>query len=239
MKWALQSDIRIEAEPKIDNAICPLCKEKVIPKCGRIVTWHWAHKSLQDCDVWYEPESQWHLDWKNKFPKECQEVIIKKEEKFHIADIKVNEKVIELQNSSISPNEIKEREKFYGNMIWILNGDKFARNLSLRYKGNYFSFRWKHPPKSWWDSNKLIYIDLSPLVDLYKIQIKRYKQRMNSFKEHEYYSIDFDYEIKTLKDKIEICKNNLFLIKKIHTQCPCGGWGILICKNKFIEENNG
>ena len=83
MNWAIKDKQRITAKPK-QIANCPICNEKVISKCGSIKVWHWAHKSNIDCDEWYEPETQWHREWKSKFPKEQQEIIIGK----HRADIK-------------------------------------------------------------------------------------------------------------------------------------------------------
>jgi len=155
MKWAIKNGQRILATPN-NKAECPLCKKEVIAKCGLIKVWHWAHKSNKDCDNWYEPETQWHLEWKNKFPKEQQEVKVGK----HRADIKIKDMVIELQNSNLSPKEIIERENYYKNMIWLLNGRKIAKNLELRKKNkSYITFRWKHPPKSWWKAKKPIYLD--------------------------------------------------------------------------------
>jgi len=150
---------RETAEPGI-KATCPLCGKELIPKCGSIKIWHFAHKMNYQCDDWYEPESDWHFNWKNEFPLENQEVIITKDGKKHIADVRINNQVIEFQNSSISPEQINEREKFYGNMTWVLNGSTIAAGICLKPKGDYVTFRWKHPPKSWWNANKDIYVDL-------------------------------------------------------------------------------
>lgn len=156
MKWAIKDDERIAASPNA-IALCPVCKQEVISKCGIIKEWHWSHKSVQDCDNWSEPESEWHLKWKNYFPKENQEVIIDN----HRADIKNKDGlIIELQNSLISPDNIYDREEFYKNMIWLLNGKTLAKNIEIRKKSCYFTFIWKSPPKSWFHSNKNIYIDM-------------------------------------------------------------------------------
>jgi len=189
MIWAIKNNERIKAEPK-QKAICPLCKKEVISKCGEIKIWHWAHKSNKNCDDWYEPESQWHLDWKNKFPKDWQEIIIKKDNKFHIADIKTkNGFVVELQNSSISSKDIRKREIFYNNMIWILNGKTFAKNLLFYkkynfYKTNYrnwWSYFWKWQPKIFDISKKQIFIDLNNKIYYlknYKILIELSKEEL-------------------------------------------------------------
>ncbi len=151
MIWATKNNKRILSKPK-QKAFCPLCKGKVISKCGSINIWHWAHKSNFECDSFGEPESRWHLDWKNKFPKECQEFIIGK----HRADIRTKDRlIIELQNSSLSSEEIQEREMYYKKMIWILNGNTIARNIT------YFTraYKWKWFPKSWFSSQKKVFVD--------------------------------------------------------------------------------
>jgi len=205
MILANKNNERISASPG-EKALCPICNEEVIAKCGEINIWHWAHKSLGDCDTWAEPESEWHLNWKQKFPKEMQEVVIGK----HRADI-VNEdgEIIELQNSPISINEIIEREEYYDNMIWLLNGLTLAKGLNLRKKKGIITFRWKYPPKAWWGSKKKIYIDL----DYGNIQ-KFERFFITSYLKSEGY---------------------IFLIKKIYSNLPCGGWGIIISKEEFIN----
>jgi len=45
------------------RSTCPGCGGELVAKCGRIVTWHWAHLAA-DCDPWSEPESEWHRRWK-------------------------------------------------------------------------------------------------------------------------------------------------------------------------------
>jgi competence protein CoiA len=41
---------KISPEPRL-KAICSYCESPVIAKCGNINIWHWAHKSLKDCDA--------------------------------------------------------------------------------------------------------------------------------------------------------------------------------------------
>ena len=128
--------------------------------------------------------------------------------------------MIEFQSSNISEKDIIEREKFYEKMIWILSGKSFAQNLILRKKGDFYTFRWKWPPQSWFCSKKNVYIDLQPLVDEWRLD-------PNS-------TSNFEYQM----DKILEFSNKLFLIKKVYSTLPCGGWGVLINKNKFVEDLN-
>lgn len=185
MLWAVKNNSRVTAEP-YERATCPGCDQEVLAKCGEIKIWHWAHK-VNDCDPWHEPESDWHLEWKSRFPPAWQEVIIGR----HRADVKTPKRVVELQSSSISSQDIREREIFYGQMLWIVRGEEFFDNLNLWNHGAYVSFRWRHPRKSWWYAQKPLFIDSGT--------------------------------------------GDLFHVKKIHAECPCGGWGKWVEKEALLR----
>ena len=55
---------------------CPICHAELILKKGDIITPHFAHKSIKDCDDFTHDMSDWHKEWQDLFPKENQEVII-------------------------------------------------------------------------------------------------------------------------------------------------------------------
>lgn len=163
MQYAIRDGARVRAEPAT-NALCPVCHGAVMSKCGVINVWHWAHKSRSDCDSWSEGESAWHLNWKERFPTQWREVVVGR----HRADVKSPRTVIELQASSISPAEIEEREEFYGDMVWVIDAEKF--DLDLRKNETHVSFRWKHPRKTWWYAEKQLYFDLGDkLLRIYKL----------------------------------------------------------------------
>ena len=125
MKFALRADQRIEATPNA-LGVCPCCGTEMIAKCGNRKVWHWAHKTKQTCDHWWENETQWHRDWKNRFPVEWKEVIHKSDDgEKHIADVKTPDGlVIEFQHSAIKPEEQQSREQFYKKMIWLVDGTR-------------------------------------------------------------------------------------------------------------------
>ena len=136
MQFALnQSKERIKHTPKAIG-FCPSCGSSLIPKCGQILCWHWSHKTL-DCDPWYEPESEWHRNWKSLFPDDWQEVTMGN----HRADVKTPRGVVEFQASSISSTEVQEREEFYGKMIWVVKADMFdlERRLSPAADSFYYA----------------------------------------------------------------------------------------------------
>lgn len=133
MLYAIDEN-RLKIKPsKGKNAICPYCFEKVIAACGQINIHHWRHENITNCDPWKEHETEWHRQWKQNFPENWREIIITKNGEKHIADIKTNsDLVLELQNSSISSTTIQIREKFYDNMVWLINAASFADNFSIR-----------------------------------------------------------------------------------------------------------
>ena len=125
MKFALINDQKTDPTPKATGN-CQFCGSQMVAKCGNIKIWHWAHKAKSSCDPWWENETEWHRQWKNKFPASWQEVIHvdpSTSEK-HIADVKTpHGLVIEFQNSPMNLAEMESREAFYDDMIWIVNGD--------------------------------------------------------------------------------------------------------------------
>jgi len=136
MKYSFVDNERMEAF-KGGKGICILCKKETIAKCGTRIVHHWAHKTIFECDSWWENETEWHREWKSKFPKEWQEVVHFDEEtgEKHIADIKTDKGlVIELQNSPISIEELNSREAFYKKLIWIVNGQAFIKNFYILHK---------------------------------------------------------------------------------------------------------
>jgi competence protein CoiA len=189
MLFAIRDNEKVEALPKT-KATCQLCDREVYSKCGEVNIWHWAHHKNESCDGWYEPETLWHKNWKLIFGKENSEVVIKKDGIRHIADIYINnEVVIELQNSPIQRQIIRKREIFYGErMLWLINGEKFEDNISIRYlkipsdwdrtmqgwvniktgeikplweeiKSKDYEFNWMWARKSWADVQRPVFID--------------------------------------------------------------------------------
>lgn len=145
MLYALDDDgERVEALPG-GIGYCPGCEASLIPKCGEIRVWHWAHHQA-DCDSWYEPESEWSLGWKRLvLPKHCEVPFGD-----HRADIVGDGGiVIKLQFSTPSVEEAREREAHFKRMIWLFDASSFIHNVELRRKDPerpaYRTFRWKWP----------------------------------------------------------------------------------------------
>lgn len=147
MIYALsEGGLRIAAEPGL-SAVCPCCRESVVPHCGDLRVWHWAHKNAAECDPWWEPETEWHRSWKCLVPTERTEVILGD----HRADLIASDgAIVELQNSPISVQEIREREAFYGaRMLWLLNGEPFRGNFRVQKSGQQGRYQWAWPRLAW------------------------------------------------------------------------------------------
>lgn len=129
MKYALVDGFRCEAETGL-RGLCQACGSVMTPKCGKRRMHHWAHRTAS-CDAWWERETQWHRDWKNEFPMDCQEIRMESPDgDIHIADVQTpNRTVIEFQHSYISPMERRSREAFYSHLVWIIDGMRNPNDL--------------------------------------------------------------------------------------------------------------
>lgn len=149
------------------RATCGVCKSDVISKCGEIIKWHWSHLVDRNCDTWYEHLTPWHIQWQDllkNFRVATIEVPIEKWGVIHRADAVLPDgRVFELQHSGISPEQIRERELYYGEkMVWIFDArDAFENSrIDLRKKGERDTFRWKQPKKSIAYASRKVFLDL-------------------------------------------------------------------------------
>ena len=187
MKFALIDNIRVEPQ-QLQKGICPNCSQPVIAKCGKQKIWHWAHISIESCDSWWEPETEWHRSWKNNYPIEWQEISLFDEQtgEKHISDVRTTHNLtIEFQHSAIKPEERFSRENFYKNMIWIVDGARLQRDYlrfrmgtennfkRTREKGYYFvDYPNEVFPKCWLNSEVLVIFDFSGISTTEQDKIK-------------------------------------------------------------------
>jgi hypothetical protein len=136
LRFALVDDQRVEATPK-RIGLCPSCGETMIARCGTRRVWHWAHRGVR-CDDWWETETAWHRQWKDQFPVDWQEVVCQGYVggERHIADVMTSHGlVIEFQHSRLRAEERREREAFYGNMAWVIDGTRLPSDVT-RFMGS-------------------------------------------------------------------------------------------------------
>lgn len=171
-KFALVNGEREEPQKGLQG-VCEICQSVLIAKCGDERIKHWAHKSKIPCDPWWENETEWHKKWKNLFPRDWQEKIHTNSStgEKHIADVKTDkELVIEFQYSAIKSDEIKSREAFYKNMVWVVDGTRLKKDYprfcaGMNGKKPFFKGFFLSPfpgecfPTSWLASSAPVYFD--------------------------------------------------------------------------------
>lgn len=105
--------------------VCKCCGQPVVAKRGAVKVHHFAHKSRAACDPWRvgHAMTEWHKGWQTLCRPEFLEKRIERDGTWHIADIVTKGgTVVEVQHSTMIAEKLKDREDFYGNMIWILDG---------------------------------------------------------------------------------------------------------------------
>jgi hypothetical protein len=151
---------RIAAGPGLVG-VCPGCCSELTAKCGEIRVWHWSHRAANDCDPWHESETDWHLWWKSKAPRDWIEVSLGP----HRADVRRDDGlVLEFQHSHIDPATIREREGFYGLMAWLVDLRDVQHHLDFREAGEGIRFHWRHARKVWAKASKPLFFDLGDRV---------------------------------------------------------------------------
>lgn len=172
MHIALVNGVRTAPAPKL-TGVCPVCGDPMLAKCGTVRVHHWAHQGVRVCDDWWERELAWHRDWKNQFSIDWHEnVRFADDGEKHVADIRTEAGlVLEFQHSALKPAEREAREKFYGNMVWVVDGTRLVRDLPrfreyrdiLRTTGSDGIYTCHAPerlfPKNWITSSACVFFD--------------------------------------------------------------------------------
>ena len=122
MKFAKDAEGKRIKPFKHGRGICPVCESTVIARCGTKRAHHWAHEVLAKCEYSeYEHthETPWHINWKNQFPEDWQEVILHAlDGEKHISDVRTPHR----SNFSILPfqkkNEFLEKNTIPALEVW-------------------------------------------------------------------------------------------------------------------------
>lgn len=263
-RYALVDGKRQEVTGKKQYGICEGCGSKMIGRFGSIKVPHWSHESSDECDKWHEPKTQWHIKWQDKFPKDCQEKIVKDENgKYHIADVVIGNLVIEFQHSPISIGEIIERSEFYrknvGNIFWVFDRDTdennnvknfFIKPFIDRESGLKFSsYEWKYKSGKYkimidekipysidcYDGESIFII----LDDLYGATIRSLKTLAVNFNEYYKYESALSDRYKRLeKERLEKERIERERLEKIEKECKSERERITIEKLEIEKERN-
>lgn len=180
MRYADVNGVKSEAQPKM-RANCRGCAGEVVAKCGKHVVWHWSHVTRDVCDPWWENETEWHRQWKDRFPKDWQEVIQNDATtgERHIADVRTDHGVVvEFQRSTIEPSEVAARESFYQRIVWVIDGAKNEfdcvnfSNMRSRLDENGLSFfRWYGRSKLFhrWHTTNPVFVDFGDKYGFWRV----------------------------------------------------------------------
>lgn len=157
---------KIEAKPEA-RATCTCCGKDVVAKCGEINVWHWAHRPGEACDEWAEPDTEWLLYWKSRFPSEWVEQVVERKGVRRFADVvHPNGSILKLQQQSLAPDQIREREAYYGtsNLIWLFDTRDAMGRFEFEGEIGKVKFRWKHARKRIAMPRAYVYLDLGRKV---------------------------------------------------------------------------
>ncbi len=157
---------------KTQQYFCPICNKPVILKAAssKAVQPHFAHKT-KCIDGWSHDMSEWHLNWQNHFPKECQEIVMEKDGIKHRADVCVGNTVIEFQYSPLSSDEFMERNIFYTScgycVVWVFYAEGKLKNDMLESTEFLDPARCSPGDLCWKRKNKTFSQGITPNVMIY------------------------------------------------------------------------
>lgn len=163
--------IHISDTSENEKYFCPSCGYPVIQRHGQVNIEHFAHAKGYLCnDNWhYEEMSEWHRNFQNRYPSECQEYVMTSGMDKHRADVFINDTVIEFQHSPISAEEFQERNEFYTGLgyrvVWLFDAREAFDKTLFADESNPDLYHWKYAPKT------LKGLDLHSKIHIY-FQIK-------------------------------------------------------------------
>jgi Competence protein len=240
MLIALRNNQRIIPTATGQRANCPECSTEVLSKCGEINIWHWAHVTTVNCDIWGEPEGEWHLNWKKDLPLDWVEVVMEQGECKHRADIRLpTGLVIELQHSPISVEDIHKREAFYQNMIWIFDLSELPKSEESENAVGFYD-------EDYWTNDLLIDLKLEDeddgYVEIAETYIEpRFILRQWSGKDANYRTFRWKHARKHIAYAkkpvfLDLGNNQLLRLKKMYSESPVGGWGFLVERERLVQS---
>ncbi|QSQ37829.1 hypothetical protein [Xanthomonas translucens] len=149
--------VRSRAEQAGSGArgLCPWTSLPV-KACVGAIRQYWAYDGgAPQLERGYEPETDWHLSWKELVTDSACEVVFGAN-KEHRADILgADNTVIEIQHSPIDIRDVRERVEFYRShtgrrVVWIVDIRDFwlTRFNLVRQKDGGFKVNWK-PIRKW------------------------------------------------------------------------------------------
>lgn len=123
-----------------DEAICPECRDSVIPKRGEIMRAHFAHRPGSACVLATTGESVWHREWKWLLMMAGWDVEVTIGG--HRADAERMGQVVEIQSRPLDRETVHERADEYGpGLVWIIKAIN-SRSIKINEtRGEVVGFR--------------------------------------------------------------------------------------------------
>lgn len=136
-----------------EDYFCPTCNQQLIYKKGKVILPHFAHFPNKPCiDTWeYNDQSTWQWEWMNKFPEECQEVVVTHGQQSHRADVLICDHVILFLDAAITNKFFQEKTRFFladnKSVIWVIHAEEdIAAGILRVNRKDRNSMFWDHPP---------------------------------------------------------------------------------------------
>lgn len=130
----------------------------VVGKKGEKVVWHYAHTKGVICSASREM-GPWHRWWQDRVESDFLEIRMKRAGVLHIADMQNgDDTVIEFQKSVVKPEIIREREEFYGNMIWIFCCNDMVTKV-VAQRGRYLKLKMSQGSRYFLEARKKTFLD--------------------------------------------------------------------------------
>ena len=125
------------------EAWCPCCGKAMVSRVGDQRRPHWAHKSAERCDEWWEVESDWHIEWRKRFLVAAKpdvkveiEDVLEKEGSRHFSDIRIEDRLsIVLRRARMDDAMKAERLAFFGDLIWLVQAKVSEYKRLIRQRG--------------------------------------------------------------------------------------------------------
>lgn len=141
--------VHIFSADRKNEYFCPICNSPMILKMGPVKAHHYAHARNFIClDYWKYDSSDWRFDSISRFSKEYQERVINSDGTKHIADVLIDDCVIEFQQGNLTQKEFMERNRFFKDLglkaLWLFDVRKEYKDGNLsKIKGDKELYTWK------------------------------------------------------------------------------------------------
>jgi hypothetical protein len=139
-------------------SLCPDCRERLTPRRGRVLAWHWAHPSSDRSPArpgCHGEETAWHLTWKTAyltFPGwRVEEPVVTpaglfRADAYNPATRRIREFVHSLSEAYVAKHLALTQSAF--DVLWLFDGEQFVAERRRPLRGG--AYRHLLKPKARW-----------------------------------------------------------------------------------------